>query len=392
MRFTFTEEQETFRRDVREFLAQELTADVIAENRDPSEFGGYSWDFSVAFRKKLAAKGYLGISLPEEYGGGGKNITFQAILAEEIEYLRAPTLPRSVTYIAPSIIAYGTEDQKRFFIPRIAAGDIEFFVGYTESEAGSDLASLNTRAVQDGDEFVVTGSKAFCSDAHHVQYGWIGVRTNPDVPKHKGISLLIVDMNSPGITLGAFTTVSGWHHPTVYFEGVHVPESNLVGEVDKGWYYIMGAIDFERSSFSNPGLVLSDFDRIVHYCASTHRQGKPMIKDPAVRQRLAELYTEVEGARLMSYWLASQYARGMSPQHEAGLAVLVKRETVRLLDAWGVEMIGPLAQLRGDDPLAPAAGGFEHDYKENLYFSFAAGGFDITRNVIASRGLGLPRS
>ena len=391
MRFTLTEEQEQFRKEVCSFLTRELTPEVVAQNHDPQESCGYSWEFVSSFRRKMAQRGYLGLSWPAEYGGTGKDMLYQSILSEEMEYHDVPGIGRANTYIPQALLAYGSEEQKSYFLPVIAAGEVEFFLGYSEPEAGSDLASLATRAVEDGDDYVITGQKAFSSGANHADYGWIAARTDPDATKHRGISLFIVDMNTPGITQGGFTTISGWHHPTVSFEDVRVPKSNLVGEVNQGWYQIMGAIDYERASLSTPGQVWRGFDRLVEHCKQTRRNGKPLIKDPVVRQRLAELYTEAEGARLLSYWVASMHAHGMQPQHETGLAFLVKREAVRAIDSYAVEVAGPLAQLRRGDPLAPQDGRFEYDYKDNLYFHFAAGGFDITRNVISMRGLGLPR-
>jgi hypothetical protein len=391
MRFTLTDEQEAFRQDICQFLRQELSPEVVARHRDPREANGYAWEFSMAFRRKLAARGYLGVGWPREYGGGGKDTVFQLILAEELEYHDAPGIDGTLTYIPPAIMAYGSEAQKAYFLPRIAAGEVEFFLGYSEPGAGSDLAALQTRAVADGDDFVLTGQKVFSSEAHHADYGWVAARTDPDLPKHRGISLFIVDMRSPGIRLGGFTTINGWHHPTVAFEQVRVPRTALVGELNRGWYYIMGAIDFERAALANPGLVRRTFDRLVAYCRTTSHRGKPLIRQPWVRQRLAELSTEVEGARLLSYWVAAMQARGLRPQHETSLAVLVKRETVCALDALAVELAGPGAQLRRGEPGAAAAGEFEYAYKQHLYFSFAAGGFDITRNVIALRGLELPR-
>jgi alkylation response protein AidB-like acyl-CoA dehydrogenase len=391
MRFTFTDEQEAFRQELCQFLSRELTPEVVAQHRDSREANGYSWEFCMAFRKKLATRGYLGMSWPQEYGGAGKDMISQLILAEEMEYHHAPGIDGTITYIPPAIMAYGSEEQKRTFLPGIAAGELTFFLGYSEPEAGSDLASLRMRAVDDGDDFVLTGEKVFSSEAHHADYGWVAARTDPDAPKHRGISLFIVDMRSPGLSMGGFTTISGWHHPTVSFDHVRVPKSNLVGELHRGWYYIMGAIDFERASLGNPGLALRVFDRLVDHCKITRRHGKPLIQDPLVRQRLAELYTEVEGVRLLSYWVTSMHANGLQPQHETSLSVLVKRETVCALETFAAEILGPLIQLRQGDPLAPADGDFEHDYKHHLYFQFAAGGFDITRNVIAMRGLGLPR-
>jgi alkylation response protein AidB-like acyl-CoA dehydrogenase len=391
MRFTFTDEQQAFRDEVCTFLRQELTPEVVARHRDPSEATGYAWDFCLAFRKRLAERGYLGLSWPPDYGGAGKDMISQLILAEEMEYHRAPGLDGTITYIPPAIMAYGSEDQKRTLLPRIAAGELTFFLGYSEPGAGSDLASLRTRAVADGDAFVISGDKAFSSEAQHADYGWVAVRTDPEAPKHRGISLFIVSMQSPGISMGGFTTISGWRHATVTFDNVRVPRANLVGELNRGWYYIMGAIDFERASLGNPGMTQRLFDRLVEYCQTTHRNGTPLIKDPVVRQRLAELYAEVEGVRLMSYRVGSMHAEGLQPQHETSLSVLVKRETVHALQSYGVELLGPMGQLRLHDPLAPAGGGIVHDYLDKIYFSFAAGGFDITRNVIAARGLGLPR-
>lgn len=391
MRFTFTAEQEAFRQGLCQFLTQELNPETVKQHHDAREASGYSAAFCAAFRKKLADRGYLGIGWPKVYGGAGKDMVFQLILAEEMEYHHAPGIDGTITYIPPAIMAYGTEAQKRTFLPRIVAGELTFFLGYSEPEAGSDLASLRMQAVADGDDFILTGEKVFSSEARHADYGWVAVRTDPDAPKHRGISLFIVDMKSPGISMGGFTTISGWHHPTVSFDHVRVPKSDLVGELNRGWYYIMGAIDFERASLGNPGMALRAFDRLVDYCKTTRRNGKLLIQDALVRQRLAELYADVEAVRLMSYWVGSMHARELRPQHETSLSVLVKRETVRALDIFGTELLGPLGQLRHGDPLAPADGEFTHDYLNRLYFSFAAGGFDITRNVIATRGLNLPR-
>ena len=316
---------------------------------------------------------------------------YQLILAEAMEYHGAPGMDGSLTYIPQAIMAYGNEAQKQRFIPQIATGAITIFLGYSEPEAGSDLSALRMRAERDGDDFVLTGEKTFSSEAQHADYGWIAARTDPSAPKHRGISLFIVDMKSPGISMGGFTTMSGWHHPTVSFDQVRVPPADRIGEANQGWYYIMGAIDFERAALGNPGMAAKAFDRLVSHCQRTPRNGKPLIEDPVVQYRLAELYTDLEAVRLMSYWVGSMHARGLQPQHETSLAVLVKRETIRAIDAYGVALLGSHAERGRGDALAPAQGEIIHDYLDRMYFSFAAGGFDITRNVIATRGLGLPR-
>lgn len=391
MRFALTDDQRIFRQAVCQFMTRELTPEVVARHYDANEARNYSWDFCLAFRKKLAAHGYVGIGWAQEYGGAGKDMIYQLILAEEMEYHQAPGMDGTLTYIPQAIMAYGSEEQKRTLVPRIATGELTFFLGYSEPGAGSDLAALRMQAEVDGDDFVLTGEKVFSSEAQHADYGWVAARTDPDTPKHRGISLFIVDMHSPGISMGGFTTMSGWHHPTVAFDQVRVPKSALVGEVNRGWYYIMGAIDFERASLGNPGMAMHAFERLVQHCKTTRRHGKLLIEDALVQQRLAELYTDVEAVRLMSYWVGSMHARGQQPQHETSLSVLAKRETVRALDTYGAELLGPHVQLHRGDPLAPAAGEILHDYLDRMYFSFAAGGFDITRNVIATRGLGLPR-
>ncbi len=391
MRFDLTDDQRTFREEVCQFMSRELAPEITAPYRDHNEARGYDWDFCIDFRKKLAAQGYVGIGWPKAYGGAGRDMVYQLILAEEMEYHDAPGMDGSLTYIPMAIMAYGSEAQKQKMIPEIATGEVTIFLGYSEPEAGSDLAALRMQAEIDGDDFILTGEKAFSSEAQHADYGWIAARTDPDAPKHRGISLFLVDMKSPGISMGGFTTMSSWHHPTVSFDQVRVPKTDLVGEINRGWYYIMGAIDFERAALGNPGMATFAFDRLVSHCQTTQRNGKPLIQDPLVQQRLAELYTDVEAVRLMSYWVGSMHARGLQPQHETSLSVLAKRETVRALDTYGTELIGPHVQLRRGDALAPADGEIIHDYLDRMYFSFAAGGFDITRNVLATRGLGLPR-
>jgi alkylation response protein AidB-like acyl-CoA dehydrogenase len=347
-------------------------------------------DFTKAFRRKLGAAGYIGMGWPKEYGGGGRSRVYQAIFWDEMEYHRAPGLDRAITYVPNAIMALGSEAQKAEFLPRISRGELSWFVGYSEPEAGSDLASVKTRAVEDGDHFVITGQKAFSSDAHMADYGWVMTRSEPGSLKHRGLSMFIVDMKRPGITVTKYPTLAGWTHHAVHFDQVRVPRSMLVGEVHQGWKVVMGAIDFERAALSSPGLVGYQFDRLLAWCLQD-RDGGRLLDDPLVQDELVRLAIEAEGAKVMSYWLASLHAKGLRPQHETSLALLVKRETARRMDVAGLEMLGPLAPLRTGSPWAPLAGEVEVEYRDHLYFQFAAGGFDITRNVVATRGLGLPR-
>ncbi len=391
MRFEFTEEEEAFRADLCTFLKRELTPEVWREHRDANEQGFWTADFIKAFRRELGAAGYIGMGWPAEYGGGGRSRVYQTIFAEEMEYHRAPGLDRSISYVPNAILAFGTEAQKQAFLPRINRGELSWFVGYSEPEAGSDLANLQTRAVADGDAFVITGQKAFSSEAHMADYGWVAARTNVDVPKHRGISMFLVDMKSPGISITQVPTVAGWTHHAVHLDHVRVPRDMLVGEVDGGWGVVMGGIDFERAALASPGLVTYQLDRLIDHCSADQDGQAPLLDDPIVQDQLVNLAIESEVARLMSYWVASMHAQGQQPQHETSLAVLYKRETARLADNLGIDLLGAYAPLRADSPRAKFNGEVEAEYRDHLYFQFAAGGFDITRNVIARRGLGLPR-
>jgi alkylation response protein AidB-like acyl-CoA dehydrogenase len=348
-------------------------------------------DFTKAFRRKLGAAGYIGMGWPAEYGGGGRSRIYQSIFWDEMEYFRAPGLDRSITYVPNAVMAFGTPEQKAMLLPRIIRGELSWFVGYSEPEAGSDLANLKTRAVEDGDDFVITGQKAFSSDAHMADYCWLAARTDPTAPKHKGITLFIVDMTLPGITVTKYPTLAGWTHHAVHLDNVRVPRSVMVGALHQGWKVVMGAIDFERAALSSPGMVEMQRDRMLEWCGTAREGGTPPIEDPLVQDELVRLAIEGEGARLMHYWLGSLHARGLSPQHETSLALLVKRETARRFDIAALDLLGPYAPLRAGSPHAQMDGDVEVEYRDHLYFQFAAGGFDITRNVVATRGLGLPR-
>ena len=390
MDFAFTAEEAGFKAEVRDFLQRELTPDVFRAHRDQTEQGMWTAEFTKTFRRKLGAAGYIGMGWPKEYGGGGRSRIYQAILWDEMEYHRAPGIDRSVTYVPNALMTFGSEAQKAEFLPQMSRGELAFFVGYSEPEAGSDLANLKTRAVEDGDDFIITGQKAFSSDAHMANYGWVATRTDPTASKHRGITMFIVDMKSAGITISQHPTLAGWTHHAVNFDNVRVPRSMMVGVRDEGWKVIMGAIDFERAALASPGLVSFQLDRLLAWCAQDRDSGR-LLDDPVVQDELVRLAIEAEGVRLMSYWLASLHARGLRPQHETSLALLAKRETSRLLDVAGMSLLGALAPLRSGSPHAPLEGEVEVEYRDHLYFQFAAGGFDITRNVVATRGLGLPR-
>lgn len=391
MDFDFTPQQLAFRAEVRAFIARELTPEAWRVHRDPKEHSGWSAEFTASFRRKLGAAGYIGMGWPSEYGGGGRERIYQTIFWDEMTYARAPGLDRSITYVPNALLAMGSEEQKKTFLPRISRGELSWFVGYSEPEAGSDLANLKTQAVQEGDEFVITGQKSFSSDAHKADYGWVATRSDPTSTKHRGLSMFIVDMRSPGVKISEHPTMAGWTHHAVYFDNVRVPRSMLVGQLHEGWKVVMGAIDFERGALAAHGLVDFQLDRLLAWCSAKGPDGARRLDDPLVQDELVRLAIESEAARLSTYWLSSLHARGLRPQHETSYAVLMKRETSRKIDVAALELLGPYGPLRAGSPWVQMHGHVEEEYRDRMYFHFAAGGFDITRNVIALRGLGMPR-
>jgi len=256
MDFGYTKEEEDFREKLCSFLDKELTEEIARQNWEDKGVGPEAREFS----RKLAANGFLGMSWPKEYGGQGLPPTFDFILLDELGKRWGAHIPLDVGYtmVANTILRRGSEKMKREFLPRIIGGEIEFCLGYTEPNAGSDLASMKMRAVEEGDDFLITGQKTFNTEAHYSEYHWLAARTdfNPNIPKHRGISLFIVDMNSPGITVRPLITMSGERTNEVFYENVRVPKDRLVGEKNKGFYYMMEAIDSERNHVFTPGRLL----------------------------------------------------------------------------------------------------------------------------------------
>jgi alkylation response protein AidB-like acyl-CoA dehydrogenase len=222
-------------------------------------------------------------------------------------------------------------------------------------------------------------------------YCVLAARTDPTAAKHKGITLFIVDMTSPGISITKYPTLAGWTHHAVHFENVRVPKAMILGQLHQGWKVLMGAIDFERAALSSPGMTTLQLDRLLAWAGEGRDGAAPPLDDQLVQDGLVRLAIEAEGTRLAHYWLASFHARGVTPQYETSLALLVKRETARAFDVAGLDLLGAHAPLRTGSPWAQMDGDVEAEYRDHLYFQFAAGGFDITRNVVATRGLGLPR-
>jgi alkylation response protein AidB-like acyl-CoA dehydrogenase len=377
MRFTFTPEQDQFRSDLQTFLREELT--------DGRPMDGVSREFS----KKMAARNWIGIAWPKEFGGQGLGSVEQMIYTEEMILNNAPrgyhfTAERQV---GPSLVLHGTEEQKREWLPRIMNADVSFALGLSEPGAGSDLAAVQTSAVRDGDEYIVNGQKIWTSNAHQSDAVWLVVRTDPEAPKHRGISCLMVDLDSPGIDIRPLVDMTGEHHfNEVYFEDVRVPVDRRVGEENRGWYILAEHLDFERSGIERLVDLETKFQAVMESARGRARAGT---LPAAVRSRLAQLSIEVEVGRILCYRVAYLQSQNIVPNYEASMSKAFGTE-------WAQRMANTAMQLLQMDSQAFPGDSFNESvsqmYRGAVSRTIAAGTSEIQRNIIATRGLGLPRS
>jgi len=382
--FALSREEEAFRQEVRDFLNKEVTPEVIREAQSGLGWGSHTWELI----RKLGEKRWLCPSWPKEYGGLGLPAIYRFIIHEELDYSEAllgGTVLVGANMAGPTIVLYGTEEQKREYLPGIARGEIEFALGYTEPEAGSDLASLEIRAEEGEDHYILNGQKLFNTRCHYAQYHWLAARTDPQVLKHRGISLFIVDLKSPGITIRPLWTLSGVRTNEVFYDSVVVPKKNLVGEKNRGFYYMMTALEFER--VLSVGGMRRAFEEFVNYVKE-----RPDLKDDIfVRQKIAQIGTEIEVARLFVYRLAWLQTKRIVANYEAGALKLFASELWQKLANSAMEILGLGGQLQADSKWAPLNGRIERLCRESLFYTFAGGTSEVMRNIIATRGLGLPR-
>jgi alkylation response protein AidB-like acyl-CoA dehydrogenase len=389
MRYTDTPEQRAWREEVRAFLARNVTPALLAEMRAAGNEG--DGPLARAFQQQLFAKGWWGIGWPTEYGGLGKRAVEQYIFIEEMEAAGAPGMRLSVTSVAPAIMRSGTEAQKAYWLPRILRGEVEFAVAYSEPQAGTDLASLTTRAVLDGDEWVINGQKMWNTGAHTATHNWVAVRTEPDAPKHKGISMMIVPMDRPGITVQPLYTWSGIRTNAVFFDDVRVPRDHLVGERGMGFFYAMMALDFERIALGSVGMLRRLLEELKAFVRRATRDGRPLGAVAWVRRALADLEVRVEVGRqlgLLNAWMIDQ---GEVPTKEGSMAKVYVTELGARLASTGLEILGLAGQLAPDDPAAPLHGRLQWLYTIAPMQRFGGGTNEIQRLIIAQRELGLPR-
>ena len=399
MDFRFSPEEEAFKREVQEFLGREWPLDRHSGTLpDGSSLPtpephvpGYMPSREAEL--KLGAKGWLALSWPVEYGGGGKPLVYQMIVDEELAYHNVPGAESmGRTIIAPTLLAWGNEELKKEVLPRIARGEADVCLGYTEPEAGSDLASLRTRAVLDGDDYVINGAKVYTSGADISQYCWLLARTDPDAPRHRALSLFLTPMDVPGVSVRPLPNLLDicWF-TEVTFEDVRVPRRWLVGEENQAWQIVTSALASERLALYHWRSQRRLFESVLEYAKRVQKDDRPLGKDTTLRRRLADLAIEFEMARLLTYraqWLRSQ---GRTLTYEAALVKAFNTEMTQRLGVVAMEVVGLYGGLLPASAKTVLGGIVAHGYLDAVQGTIGAGASEVMRDIIARAGLDLPR-
>ena len=393
MDFRFTPQEEAFRQEVHEVIEKECPADLRGGGVNIMEEIGNLF----AWRAKLAKRNWIAPAWPKEYGGAGMSIMEQFIYNQETARMRAP--PHifigglGVAVVGPTIIHYGTEEQKKEFIPKILSGEHMWCQGFSEPEAGSDLASLKTRAVRDGDDYVINGQKIWTTVAHVSHYMLMLARTDPEAPKHKGISYFLVPMKTPGITVRPLLNLPGVREfNEVFLEDARIPASCRLGEENQGWYMAATTLDIERSNIGSAVGQQQSVEDLARFAREDKGNGVVRLGwDPCLRYELAERYIETEAAMMLSSRVVTLQAKGLIPNYEASAVKLYSMEMSQRIANTGLRLLGLYGQLARGSKWAPLKGRLEYQYLRSIGSTIEGGTSEIQRNIMATRGLDLPR-
>jgi len=385
MDFGFTEEQNKFRQEVRHFLEEEIKKGYWEPACD-----AWIQGFDPEFSKRVAQRGWIGLTWPKEYGGQGLSYVDRLILTEEMLRYGAPAACHwfADRQIGGSIVTYGTDEQKKELLPKIIAGEAYIGLGMSETEAGCDLASLQTKATEDGDDYIINGQKTWTSGGSFVNYFYLLARTDPEAPKHRGISEFIIPADLPGIKRIPMIDITGteaWND--VFFDGVRVPKKCLIGEKNRGFLQALQQLDYERSGMERLMGNYPLFDAIVQFT-----KDNKLSQEPVTRNKLAQLRIEFEVGRLLIYRVALVMDEGRAPNREAAMSKAYSTAFEQRLAKAAMEVLGPYGQLLSNSKLVPIRGLAVHSYLASKGYSLQAGTSEILKNVLATRGLGLPSS
>ena len=393
MDFNFSPEEEAFRQEVRAWLQQNLPKDFDPEKIEAIDPEA-RFDFQRAWQKKAHEGGWVGIHWPKEYGGRGASLMEMFIFNQELAKVRAPRYANMLGLImsGPTLIHWGTEEQKKRYLPKILSGEEIWCEGLSEPNAGSDLASMQTRAVEDGDFFVVNGQKVWTSYAHRANYIQLFVRTDPDSPKHRGISCLIVDMKTPGITVRPLVQITGdAEFNEVFFEDVRVPKANLIGPKDEGWKVLVTTLMHERAGIGSELPVHRQLAELTRLCRTVEINGQPANKDPAVRQKLAQFAAESQAITYNMFRSFSKRLKGNPPGPEGSINKLFGSDLNMRIAQFATELLGPYAQIVYGSTYTIDHGRWPRAALWYRLLTIGGGTSEIQRGILGDRMLGLPK-
>ncbi|MBI2831192.1 MAG: acyl-CoA dehydrogenase family protein [Chloroflexi bacterium] len=388
MDFRFTEEQEAFRKEVRDFLEGEIKQGLWKPAID-------SWivSYNPEFSKRVAARGWIGLHWPKEYGGKGYSAIHRLVLTEEMLRYGAPAALHwfADRQIGGAILTYGTEEQKKELLPMIIKAEAFVGLGLSEPQAGSDLASLQTKATEDGDFYVIDGQKIWTSGGSYINWMYMVARTDPAAPKARGISEFFFSAKTPGITIRPIVDITGdAHFNEVFFDGVRIPKTCMIGQKNKGFYQVLHQLDYERSGMERLMGNYPVFESLIKFCKETKRKGKPLSEDPLVRDKLAQLKLEFEIGRLHMYRVALVMDEGRAPNWESCMSKAYGTSFEQRLASTAIQILGMYGQLHPDSKWVPMSGLAYTSYLASRGYSLQAGTTEILKNVLAQRKLELP--
>ena len=394
MDFRLSAEEEAFRAEVREWIAEHTPPGGFGVDRE-EQFDPRFWELTQQTAKQLAEKGWLTLAWPKAYGGQGRSVIEQAIFQEETMFAGVPGTTMGIggtQWVGPTLILHGSDEQKRAYLPPIANAEAWWCTGYSEPGAGSDLAALQARAEKDGDSYVLNGQKTWTSGAHISDWCWLAARTDFDAPKHKGISVFLVDMTAPGVQTRTIINMAGQHSfNEIYFDNARVPTENLVGGENQGWYIVATALDFERSGITYTAYSRKTLALIERFLEEGRAAGQAWARDPIARHLAADIAVQVAIQRSFAYRVAWMQSRGLVPNQEASVAKVFGSETQQRAAQAALRIAGMAGQV-SDGLRAPMEGRALTQYLSSISVTIAAGTSEIQRNIIATRGQGLPRS
>ncbi len=391
MDFEFSEEQQAFAKEVEAFLDEhddphvfDVTRENMAQIVDTPR--------RRAFMAQLGEQGWLGMTWPEEYGGTEGEGVYEYLLNEQLAGRGGPQIGKGVGIIGKTLIRHGNDRLKAEFLPKILRNEVEFAVGYSEPDAGSDAAAMKLKAVKDGDGWMLNGQKVWTTSAHFAEWYWLGARTDPD-NKHQGITLFLVPLDHPGITIKEIWTMGDERTNEVFLDDVWVHDDYVVGDVNKGFQYISEALDLERFTMFTFSPVEQRFDILVEYVRTATRDGEPLRDDPVIRQRMAQLATDLEVCRVLGLRVVHASMKGGAPPttQASEYKLFTTELSKRLADA-SMDICGPGSQLRVRTKEAPLEGRSESTYRYTVIDTIGGGTSEVQKNIIARRELGLPKN